>query len=126
MEVENGLPKSQIYSRIPTTNDLRLLCLLGWLRKLWKRLILRRITLVWDKHNALNEAQHCRSGRGCSDALLYSQAALETHSQESGTDIYEPSWNIQRARTPHQNRNQASMDKKNATIHHRLTRCDRQ
>ena len=64
------------------------------LRKLWERLILRRITSVIDKHNAINESQHCRSGRGSSAELL--QAALET-AQESDTDIYMSSWDIQTA-----------------------------
>ena len=55
--------KPKIDSGIPTANNLRPLYLLDYLRKQWKRLILRRITSVWDKHNALNEAQRCRSGR---------------------------------------------------------------
>ena len=33
---------------------------------------------VWDTHNTPNESQHCRSGRGCSAALLHSQAVQET------------------------------------------------
>ena len=56
--------KPKINSGIPASNDLRPLCLLGRLRKQWERLILKRITSVWDKQNTLNEAQHCRSGRG--------------------------------------------------------------
>ena len=64
------------------------------LRKLWERLILRRITSLWDTHNILNEAQHCRSGRGCSAALLHFQAVLET-AQETGTDVCMSSWDIQ-------------------------------
>ena len=63
---------------------------------IWERLILRRITPFWDKHDALKDAQHCRSRRGCSAAPIPFQAALET-AQESGTDVYMSSWDIQRA-----------------------------
>ena len=66
------------------------------MRKLWERLILRRITSGWDAHSILNEAQHCRSDRGCSAALLHFQAVLET-AQETGTDVYMSSWDAQRA-----------------------------
>ena len=46
----------------PAANDLRPLCLLDYLRKLWERLILWRITTVWNGNNILNESQHCRPG----------------------------------------------------------------
>ena len=96
MEVEMAVPKAQnrlgnTYSKCPKTTVPT-----GLSEKLWERLIPRRTTPVWDKHNALNEAQHCRFGRGCSAALLHFQAALET-AQESGTDIFMSSWDIQRS-----------------------------
>ena len=68
--------KPKIDSGIPTARDLRPLCLLDCLKKLWERLILRRITSVWDTHNILNEAQNCRSGRGFSAALFHFQAVI--------------------------------------------------
>ena len=49
-----------------------------------------------ERDNILDEAQHCRSGRGCSHTLLHFQAALDT-AQETGTDIYMSSWDIKRA-----------------------------
>ena len=53
-------------------------------------------TSVWDAHNILNEAQHCRSGRGCSAALIHLKAALET-AQDVGSGMFISSWDIQRA-----------------------------
>ena len=63
--------KPKIDSGIPTAGDLQPLCLLDCLRKLWERLFLRRMTSVWDTHNILNETQPCKSGRGCSAALIH-------------------------------------------------------
>ena len=51
---------------------------------------------IWDKHNIISDAQHCRSERECSAVLFHIQAALET-AYESGTDIYMSSWDIQRS-----------------------------
>ena len=64
--------------------------------ELWERLILKRVTSVWDTHNILNEAQYCRSGRGSTAALLHFHAVIET-AQETGTDVYMLSWDVQKA-----------------------------
>ena len=79
--------ETEIDEGIPTANDLRPLCPLDCLRKLWERLIMRRITLVWNEHNILNEAQHCTPGRGYSAALLHFQVELDM-AQESGTYLH--------------------------------------
>ena len=92
--MEMGMVVSKAKNRLRNTHSKRLKDLI--LRLLEEILILRRIASVWDKHNALTEAQHFRSDRGCSAALLHFQAALGT-AQESGTDIYMSSWDIQRA-----------------------------
>ena len=86
--VQQTKPKKD--SGIPTANDLRPQSLLDYLRKLWKGLILRRITSVCVKRQTKPSTAVCYA------VLLHFQAALET-AQESGADIYMLSWDIQRA-----------------------------
>ena len=80
----------------PSANDLRPLCLVDCVRKLWGKVLLRRIQRIWSAHKVIADNQHCRSHRGCSTALLEFQAANET-AQETKTNLYFSSWDIKRA-----------------------------
>ena len=87
-------PKTE--SSIPTADDLRPLCLVDTLRKLWERIILNRIQQVWQAHHTLATGQHCIQGRGCATALLQFQAAQEM-AQRNQQDLYMSSWDIRKA-----------------------------
>ena len=78
IEMEMALPKTEDRLGNPNHWPPKTTMPAGLPDELWERLILRRITSVSNTHNMLNEAQHCRSGQGCSAVPLHFQAVLET------------------------------------------------
>ena len=88
--------KPKIDAGVPTASELRPLSLVDCIRKLWEKLLLRRIQCVWSTHGVPAENQHCRSRRGCSTALLEFQAVQET-AEETSTNVFFSSWDIRRA-----------------------------
>ena len=80
----------------PTVTQLRPLCLLEVLRKLWSKIFVKRIANYVDQHQILHRGQHSGKGKGTESAVLEFAATLET-AKEFKSDLYISSWDIKRA-----------------------------
>jgi len=60
-------------------------------------IVVNRITLIWERKGILSESQYgFRSKRSCEGPTLHVINAQE-EAEESGTKLYESSWDIKRA-----------------------------
>jgi hypothetical protein len=77
--------------------DVRPICLVEVLRKVWNSLILRRISRALERNGILAEEQCAfRPNRGTDTAMLQMINALE-EAEEQGTEAYVSSWDTRRA-----------------------------
>ena len=89
------LPKTK--DTLPSLADLRPLCLLEALRKVWTKIVLARITSVWSEHAMLHESQHGSvHGRGTASASLQHINDME-EAVELGVPMHRSSWDMSRA-----------------------------
>ena len=89
------IPKTQ--QSLPAVDDLRPLCLLEALRKVWTRVILKKITTAWTRHEVIHETQHgFVPGRSTATATLQHLNAIE-EAQELDVPIHRSSWDMKRA-----------------------------
>eukprot|EP01041_Mallomonas_annulata_P008426 gene8426-biopygen4060 len=81
----------------PTLADLRPLTLVETTRKIWSKLIIRRIVRAWDKADIMHNAQHgFRTAMSTMTAILqYINAAEEA--QELKLPIHRSSWDMTKA-----------------------------
>ena len=75
----------------PTVSQLRPLCLLEVLRKLWSKIFVQRIADFVSQQQIFHQGQHSGKGKGTESAVLEFAAGLET-AKELKTDIYISSW----------------------------------
>jgi hypothetical protein len=80
----------------PKPDDLRPLALLESLRKLWERILLKRMQKVWRQHHSMSSNQHFGPNRSTMDALLLLHNITE---EASTTDqpLFMSSWDIKKA-----------------------------
>ena len=72
-----------------TPQNLRPICLVEVLRKLWMSITINRIKAVWEKHGVLDESQHgFRGERGTDSALLSIINELEKARIEHSTRLF--------------------------------------
>ena len=82
---------------IPTLTDLRPLCLLESLRKVWCQMLLGRVTRVWNRFGCIHESQHGSVfRRGTNTANLQHINAIED-AAEARTPLHRSSWDMSRA-----------------------------
>ena len=80
----------------PTLSQLRPICLLEVLRKLWSKLFIQRITDFMQKEQILHPGQHSGKGKGTDSAVLEFAAILET-AKELNTELFVSSWDVSKA-----------------------------
>jgi hypothetical protein len=80
----------------PTINELRPLCLIEVMRKIWSVIFVKRITTFLHKQNIMNPGQHCGVGKGTETGVLEFAATLET-AKELKTEVFISSWDLKRA-----------------------------
>ena len=80
----------------PTLSQLRPICLLEVLRKLWSKIFIQRITNFMHKEQVLHPGQHSGKGKGTDSAVLEFAAVLET-AKELKTELFVSSWDVSRA-----------------------------
>ena len=72
-----------------TPKNLRPICLVEVMRKLWMSITINRIKTVWEKHGILDESQHgFRGKRGTDSALLCVINELERARSEHSTRLF--------------------------------------
>lgn len=82
---------------IPSVEDLRPLILVEAARKVWSKLILRKLKKCWMAHPLLNEAQHgYRAARSTMTASLIHLNLLED-AWDSGRELHSTSWDMSKA-----------------------------
>ena len=80
----------------PGLADLRPLCLLEVLRKLWTRIFVGRITKFLTATHGMEDGQHCGKGRGTNSGFAATMAMLQT-AKAHRSKLYVSSWDVQRA-----------------------------
>ena len=80
----------------PSLAQLRPLCLLEVLRKLWSKIFIQRITSYVQQEKILHPGQHSGKGKGTDSAVLEFVATLET-AKELKSQLFISSWDLRRA-----------------------------
>jgi hypothetical protein len=88
------LPIPKVIDPLPT--QLRPLCLLEVLRKLWSSLFVSKISMYMHKEQVLHSGQHAGKGKGTDSAVLEFASSLET-AKENRSQLYISSYDFKRA-----------------------------
>lgn len=88
----NPIPKNPD----PSISELRPLCLIEVIRKVWSVIFVRRITSFLHKSDITHKGQHCGVGKGTETGVIEFAATLET-AKELKTEVFISSWDLKRA-----------------------------
>ena len=80
----------------PSLSQLRPICLLEVLRKLWSKIFVQRINEFMHQEAILHPGQHSGKGKGTDSAVLEFAAILET-AKELNTELFLSSWDQRKA-----------------------------
>lgn len=80
----------------PTLGDLRPLCLLEVIRKLWTRIFVTRITDFFAAQQIMAQGRHCGRGKGTDSGAAETLALMMT-AKAAYCKMYMSSWDVRRA-----------------------------